>query len=238
MNILCTVNARGGSKGVKNKNVRKINDIPLLAYTIVQAKKSGVFTTISVGSDSDEILNVGKEWGADYVIKRPLELANDAAPKIPAIRYCAAETEKLSGKEYDLIFDLDATAPLRTLEDIRNCANLLKEGKNSNILSGCVSRKSPYFNMVELNDKEVPSLSKKLDNMIFRRQDAPVVYDLNGSIYAWWKDKLFNHDTVFFDDTALYVMSPERGVDIDTEVDFQFVSFMISNRPDIQELFK
>src|SRR5438045_2301672 len=97
MKRLCTICARGGSKGIKGKNIRALLGKPLIAYSIEQAKMSGLFDAIAVSSDSDAILEAAGKCGADYLIKRPAELATDQAPKVPVIRHCVAEAEKLEG---------------------------------------------------------------------------------------------------------------------------------------------
>ena len=84
---LCTICARGGSKGVPNKNVRMIAGKPLIAHTIIQAKKSELFDSVAVNSDSMQILDVAQEYEVDYLIKRPDELASDTSAKLPAIQF-------------------------------------------------------------------------------------------------------------------------------------------------------
>ena len=108
--------ARGGSKGVKNKNLRLIAGKPLLAHTVLQARASGLFDDIALSSDSDEILRTAAEYGVARLIKRPADLATDTAPKLPVIRHCVEEAERLAGTQYDLVVDLDATSPLRLPE--------------------------------------------------------------------------------------------------------------------------
>lgn len=228
MKRLCTICARGGSKGVKGKNVRQLLGKPLIAHSIEQAKASGLFEAIAVSSDSDHILEIAKECGVDYLIKRPAELATDQAAKIPAIRHCAAEVERQKGFCFDVIVDLDATSPLRSAEDIKNAVELLEESGAGNVITAMPARRSPYFNLVELNTNGVAELSKPLKTAIVRRQDAPKCYDMNASIYVWRHQVLFSSDTVFNQDTKLYVMPEERSIDIDSELDFKFVEFLMS----------
>ncbi len=223
---LCTICARGGSKGVKNKNIRDLLGKPLIAHTIVQAKKAGIFQGIAVSSDSDEILAAAREWGADYLIKRPDELATDTAAKIPVIQHCVTEVERLTKKKFDTIVDLDATSPLRLPEDIVAAVNLLEENNVSNVITGMPARRSPYFNMVELDENGVAKLSKKLEKPVIRRQDAPKCYDMNASIYVWKQNELISRGTIFNKDTLLYVMPEERSIDIDSPLDFEFVEFL------------
>lgn len=230
MRRLCTICARGGSKGVKNKNIRDLLGKPLIAHSILQARDTGLFSAIAVSSDSDDILHVARLWGADYLIKRPDELATDTAAKLPVIRHCASEVEKITGQTYNTFVDLDATSPLRLPSDIRDAVALLEDRGVSNVITGMPARRSPYFNLVEVNEHGIVSLSKKLEIPVVRRQDAPKCYDMNASIYIWCRDALFNTDTLFQNDTHLFVMPEERSIDIDSELDFQFVELLLSKR--------
>jgi CMP-N,N'-diacetyllegionaminic acid synthase len=230
MKRICTICARGGSKGVKNKNIRILLGKPLIAHSILQAKASGLFECIATSSDSDEILATAGKWGADYLIKRPDELATDQSAKLPAIRHCVAEAEHISGQTFDVVVDLDATSPLRIPEDISGSVRLLETKGVSNVITGAPARRSPYFNMVEVDEHGVARLSKKLNTQVFRRQDAPKCYDMNASIYAWRRDILFSCPTIFNTDTLLYEMPEDRSIDIDSELDFTFVEFIIRGK--------
>ena len=230
MKRLCTICARGGSKGVKGKNIRPLLGKPLIAHSIEQARESGLFSAIAVSSDSDNILQVAKEWGVDFTIKRPDELATDQAAKLPVIRHCVAEVERQLGGVFDTVVDLDATSPLRSIEDIRQAVALLEESGAGNVITGTPSRRSPYFNLVEVKDGGVVELSKPLKMAIVRRQDAPKCYDMNASIYVWQRDVLFSAGTLFSADTRLYVMPEERSHDIDSELDFEIVRMLMEQR--------
>jgi CMP-N,N'-diacetyllegionaminic acid synthase len=230
MNRLCSICARSGSKGVINKNIRNLLGKPLLAYSILQAKATGIFQAIAVSSDSDEILEIANKWGANYLIKRPIELATDQAPKIPAIQHCLRTVEKQAGQLFDKIVDLDATSPLRHVSDIKEVVELLEINQVSNVITGTPARRSPYFNLVEMNTEGIVELSKPLSKPIFRRQDAPKCYDLNASIYAWQKEALLQKETLFNEDTLLYIMPEERSIDIDSEIDFEFVELLLKKR--------
>ncbi|KKH61230.1 hypothetical protein DU75_09520, partial [Methanosarcina mazei] len=151
MKRLCTICVRSGSKGVINKNIRELADKPLLAHSILQAKKSNLFQAIAVSSDSDEILNIAKRWEADYLVKRPYKLASDEAPKIPVIQHTLQTAEELTHQHFDVIVDLDATSPLRNISDISNVVTMLESNHVSNVITGTPARRSPYFNIVELN---------------------------------------------------------------------------------------
>lgn len=235
VNRLCTICARGGSKGVKNKNIRELHGKPLIAYSILQAKETGLFTAVAVDSDSDRILEVAGEWGADYLIKRPDELATDQSAKLPAIRHCVSEVERITGQTFDVIVDLDATSPLRIPDDIIASVRLLEERGVSNVITGAPARRSPYFNLVEEDENGVVRLAKTLAVPVVRRQDAPKCYDMNASVYVWKRDVFFICSTLFNADTLLYEMPEDRSIDIDSELDFKFVDFIMGFRPSHEE---
>lgn len=229
---ICTICARGGSKGVKNKNLRELIGLPLIAHSIIQAKKSNLFDIIAVSSDSDEILNTSSEYGANYVIKRPSELATDTAPKIPVIQHCVREVERLTGMKFDTMTDLDATSPLRTIEDIELAVSLLECHDNArNVITAAPARRSPYFNLVEQTNERYVKLSKPLESTIVRRQDAPRCYDMNASIYVWKRKAFYDSNlSVFTEQTMLYEMPEERSIDIDSELDFEIVELLAKKR--------
>jgi len=229
-NVLCTICARGGSKGVKNKNIRLLNGKPLIAYTIEQAKESKLFEHIVVSTDSDDIAKVAKEYGAEIFFKRSPKLASDTAGKLDVIRDAFVRSEKYYNKTFDYLVDLDATSPLRNVEDIINSFNLFKNNNYDNLITAMPSKKNPYFNMVEQDKNGRVYLSKKLDISIVRRQDAPKTYDMNASIYIWKREIILNKNSIFLENTGLYVMPEERSIDIDSELDFEFVEFLIRKR--------
>lgn len=230
MKRLCTICARGGSKGVKNKNIRIVGGLPLIAHSIRQAIDSKLFDAVAVSSDSDDILKVAKEYGATFCIRRQDELATDTAPKLPVIQNCVRMAEELSGTSFDLVVDLDCTSPLRSIDDIRDCVKLCEESGVLNVITGCESRRSPYFNLIELSPQGGVQLAKQLEKKVTRRQDAPKCYDMNASIYVWKKDFLFSLDGLFNSGTRLHIMPEERSWDVDSELDMEFVTFLISKR--------
>lgn len=226
-NVLCTICARGGSKGVKNKNIKMLHGKPLIAYTIEQAKASGLFEHIVISTDSDDIANVAEEYGAEVFFKRSVEMASDTAGKLDVIKDAFVRSEEYYGKKFDYLVDLDATAPLRSIDDIVNSFNQFLEHNNDNLITAMPSRRSPYFNLVEQDKDGKVYLSKKLDSAILRRQDSPKSYDMNASIYIWKRDVILNKNSLFLEKTGLYVMPEERSIDIDTELDFEFVEFLM-----------
>ncbi|MBK8759900.1 MAG: acylneuraminate cytidylyltransferase family protein [Sulfuritalea sp.] len=227
---LCTICARGGSKGVLNKNIRSIAGKPLIAHSIEQAAASGLFSCIAVSSDSDEILQTAQGYGASLCVKRPAELATDQAAKLPAIAHCVREAECQLGILFDVAVDLDATSPLRTTDDIVGAVELLESTDAPNVITGCAARRSPYFNLVELDSGGAVRLSKPADPPVVRRQDAPPCFDMNASIYVWRRNVLLDEPRVFYPGTRLFVMSEERSADIDSELDFEWVEYLLRRR--------
>ncbi len=231
MRRICSICARGGSKGVLNKNIRMIMGKPLIAHTILQAKNSGCFDAVVVSSDSEEILNISKEWGVDFVVKRPIEMASDNAAKLPVIQHCIKTIEKLKSVKYDTIIDLDATSPLRNIDDIQKSIAMLESSIDSlNLITASPARRSPYFNLVELNQEGFVRISKTVDEPIYRRQDSPKCFDMNASIYIWKRKAFFNSTAVLKKDTSLFIMPEERSVDIDSELDFEIVKLLMKNK--------
>lgn len=235
MRVLCTICARGGSQGVKNKNLISVCRKPLIAHTILQAKKSTLFDAIAVSSDSKKILSVSKKWGAHYLIDRPMDMATATAAKLPAIQHAVMQAEKLAKIKFDIVIDLDATSPLRSVEDLQQSFDLfMRHKKASNLITGCLARKSPYFNLVEADENHYARLSKIPKTPIERRQDVPPSYDMNASIYIWKRQSLFQNVSIISDRTLLYVMPEERSIDIDTPLDLAFVRLLAKNRKDLQ----
>lgn len=228
--MLCTICARGGSKGVPGKNIRPLMGRPLIAHTIAQAKASGLFERVAVSSDSDDILSAASANGADLIIKRPDELASDTAGKMPAIAHAVRSAEEQAGTRYDICVDLDATSPLRLPQDIVAAVQLLQDAGCKSVITGAAAHRSPYFNLVERGPGGVVRLSKQLEKGIVRRQDSPACFDMNASIYVWRRDALLADPRVFYDDTRLYEMPRERSFDIDDELDFSIVELVMQRR--------
>jgi N-acylneuraminate cytidylyltransferase/CMP-N,N'-diacetyllegionaminic acid synthase len=227
MKILCTICARAGSKGVANKNLRLINGLPLIAYSLQQAVETKLFSQIAVSSDSSEIRTTAMAHGATFVVDRPTQMASDTAPKLPAIRHCVETTEKKFG-QFDIIIDLDATAPLRIAADIIGSLELLTATNADNVITGTPAHRSPYFNLVEQDENGIVQLSKPLKDAVTRRQDSPKCFDMNASIYVWRRDALLNNPSLFVSSTRLFEMPRERSLDIDSEADFEMVEWMMS----------
>jgi len=227
MKRLCTICARGGSKGIPGKNLRPLAGIPLIVHSIRQAQQSGLFEVVAVSSDSDDILSVARDAGVDELVRRPADLASDTAAKAPAIRHAVLDVEARRQHSFETLVDLCSTSPLRVPSDIEAAVHLLESTDAANVITGTEARRSPYFNLVETRPDGTVGLSKPVDPPLVRRQDAPVCYDMNASIYVWRRDVFVEDARVFYPSTRLMVMPPERSLDIDSPLDFELVAFLM-----------
>jgi len=233
MNILVTICARGGSKGVKNKNIRELDGKPLIYYTIEAAKKWGKATRIVCSTDSQQIAEVAKECGAEVPFMRPPELATDSAGKVPVIRHALLECQRIYGEKYDLVVDLDVTSPIRTSKDLDGCLKLYEEFHPDVVFSVLDARRNPYFNMVETIDKDGFAVLCKDAGKVLRRQDAPKVYDMNASIYFYNPEFLLSSEDVSIHSAKkkmVYVMQETSAMDIDSELDFKIMEILLKEK--------
>jgi CMP-N,N'-diacetyllegionaminic acid synthase len=215
--VLCIIPARGGSKGVPGKNTRLLHGKPLIAYTVEAALASESIDRVIVSTDDAAIADAGRTAGAEVPFERPASLATDTAGTIDVVLHAMEWVREQEGAPYDIVVLLHATTPLRSVEDIDAAVDLLGEDADS-VVSVTEAYRNPYFNMVEAAADGSIHLVKP--GQFLTRQSAPVVYDLNSSIYVWWWDSLVRSRSVFGERTLPYVMPRERSVDIDEEMDF------------------
>ncbi|WP_440641605.1 acylneuraminate cytidylyltransferase family protein [Bradyrhizobium sp. PUT101] len=230
MSLVCTICARGGSKGVVGKNARDLLGRPVLAWSIAQARETGLFDAIAFSSDSDALLDAALKAGADIAVRRPDEMATDTAPKLPAIRHCLEQAIAQMGTTPEIFVDLDVTSPLRLPSDITGAVALLRESGARNVITGAPARRSPYFNLVEQRADGSVGLSKSANPPVTRRQDAPRCFDMNASIYVWRVAPFLEQPAVFYPDTRLFEMPEERSIDIDSDLDFALVELLLRQR--------
>ena len=231
MKILITICARGGSKGIPGKNIKPLNNIHLIAYTIQVANRFAEIynADILLSTDDDEIKKVASLYllNTDYL--RPGFLATDAAGKIDTIKDALLYQEQRATQTYDYVLDLDVTSPLRTLEDLLTAFDLIHNDVNAlNLFSVNPAARNPYFNMVEKKKNGYYQLVAKCGN-VTTRQSAPDVYDLNASFY-FYKRAFFTQEykTVFTEASLIYTM-PHICFDLDHVIDFDFLEYLLSN---------
>ncbi len=225
MNILGTICARGGSKGVKNKNIRLLKGKPLLSYTIEYLKKWGKASHIVCSTDSPQIAEIAKEYGAEIPCLRPPELATDTVSKLLVLQHLITIAQEQKNITYDVVVDIDPTAPLRKQHHLEEAFRKFRTSDANNLYSVCKARKNPYFNMVEVDTKGYAHLSK--ESTVVRRQDAPTVYEMNASIYIYDARFLLSTTALHSDKTIIYEMPAISSIDIDTELDFFFIEYLL-----------
>ena len=229
MNKLCTICARSSSKDVPKKNIRTLCGKPLIGYTIEQAIKSNLFTSIVVSTDSHKIAKIAEQFGVKIWFLRSKKLSGDSIPKINVIKNALFLAEQKYELTYDIITDLDVTSPLRSIVDIKKSFAYFINGNFDNLITGCTARRNPYFNMIEIINKKVV-LSKKVKPLPNSRQEAPVVFEMNASIYIWKRNSLVNQEKIITNNTGLYKMPEDRSYDIDTMLDFKIVENIMKNK--------
>ena len=232
MAILVTICARGGSKGIPGKNIKKLNGIPLIAYTIHIAKAFASLHNgiVAISTDDDEIKTVAAEFGINSNYTRPAHLATDTAGKVDAIKDLVFYQEKASQIVFDYVLDLDVTSPLRTLSDLNQAFVALKTDDQAiNLFSVSNAARNPYFNMVERQPNGYYGLCKNLDSLTLSRQAAPKVYDVNGSFYFYNRSFFdLGFKSVLTGKTLVYVVE-HICFDMDYPIDFEFMEYLLTN---------
>ncbi|HID92929.1 MAG TPA: acylneuraminate cytidylyltransferase family protein [bacterium (Candidatus Stahlbacteria)] len=224
MTTIATICARGGSVGVPRKNIKLLLGKPLICHTIEQALSCAEIDYVFVSTDDNEIADVARKAGATIPLIRPSELAESSTPKLDVINHLVKGVEEKMDLKITRIVDLDPTSPLRTVKDIEACMNMLDASADV-VITAYKSDKNPYFNMVEVDHDGRAFLVKSVPGGVAARQEAPVVYSMNASIYVWHRDSL--NKGLWEGNTRLYEMPRERSIDIDELLDFKIVELLM-----------
>lgn len=220
---IATICARGGSKGLPGKNIRAFAGRPLIAHTIAHALACSEIDAVYVSTDDVRIADVARAAGAIVPYMRPAELATDEAGKLPVIEHLVSHLER-KGELIRRVVDLQPTSPLRESADIS--AALATRPEAQLIVSVATAADNPYFNLVEQGSDGLVHLCKGQGTV--RRQDAPTVYALNGSIYVWHRAALAHAAIhgLWSVAVAPCVMPRWKSVDIDTLEDFEYAQWL------------
>lgn len=221
LSILAIVPARAGSKGIINKNIKDVAGKPLIAWTILEAKKSRYIDRLIVSSEDSEIISVAKRWGCEAPFVRPAELAKDDTPGVEPVLHAIDNLPR-----YDYVVLLQPTSPLRVATDIDNCIELCLERSAPVCVSITEARKAPYL-MYSLREGGgiVPIINS--EKRYTRRQDYPKTYEVNGAVYVARLDWLKENKEFLLEKTIGYVMPRGRSLDVDTEMDLLIADFML-----------
>ncbi len=228
--ILCVLQVRGGSKGVPKKNIRKVNGKPLMTWTIESAKKSGVFDSIWVSSDSDEILEVGRQEEVN-TIKRPEELSGDEVLSVDSLHWAVNEIEGLYGIEYDYVVELPVVCPLRNEDHIREAVNKLITTDADSVISVTQMTDKHPVRMKRITDDDLIEdfCSEYPEGDAGRRQDLEPCYIRNGGIYSMKRDTLMKEKTRHGKVSRPYVMEDKYSINIDSEMDLKIAEVMLND---------
>lgn len=224
MKPICFIGARGGSKGVPCKNIRLLAGKPLIAHTIEAALDSQIFCKVVVSTEDDEIARIARKFGADVPFIRPKRLAADASGMYEVIVHAIKKMREL-GYKFNILVNRDCTVPFIKNIDVRKTIELLENEKCHMVCGVYKQHHNPYFNMMELNSKGFLKFSKNLGKEIQQRQDAPIVYQLNG-LFTLYVDKLLQYKKFYMPKILPYEITPETGLMIDTEFEFQIAEMI------------
>ena len=229
--IIGHIGARGDSKGVANKNFRSMLGRPLIDWSLDQLFGCKRIDVVVVSTDCDEIYSHAVSRGALQIGLRPAYLATDTAAKWNVWEHALDASENLVGPAAAFL-DLDCTSPLRLLSDIDSSIDLFFAERPDMVMSCCIARKNPYFNLVEPDETGALRVSKPLVLNVVARQQAPLVYEHAASTYVLSPEYLRRAGGLFEGRVIPFVMPPERCLDIDSELDFRIVEHLLKERSD------
>jgi N-acylneuraminate cytidylyltransferase/CMP-N,N'-diacetyllegionaminic acid synthase len=232
--VLGIIPARGGSKAIRGKNIAIVAGKPLIAYTIQAALDANHIDRVIVSTDSQEIAEVACAYGAEVPFLRPPELAQDDTPGIEPVLHAVQWLDEHEGYRPDYVILLQPTSPLRSVHDIEAAIDLALTNNADSVISVCEVKHHPYWAM-RLNEdgRLVSFLGMNLDNLLQkypRRQDLPLVYAENGSIYLAKRSVLLEHKSFYGKRVYGYVMPDERSLDIDSLWDLQLAELILKEK--------
>ena len=228
MNIIALICARSGSKGVPNKNIKLLAGKPLIVRSINQIKELKEINRVIVSTDSEEIANIAINAGAEVPFMRPKKLAEDDTPEWLVWRHALDSINKLDGGYPDILIIVPVTAPLRTVDDLKNCLIEYQKGNADIIITATDSHRSPYFNMVKIDKEGMANLVISPEETITRRQDTPYVYDMTTVAYVTTPKFVLENDSIFSGKVRHVHIPIERALDIDTSFDFKIAELLLS----------
>ena len=224
MKPICLICARGGSKGVPNKNIRIISKKPLIAHTITSAINSKLFSHVVVSTENKNIAQISKKYGAEVPFIRPKNLALDTTPVGDVFIHAIKKLYTL-GYEFEIFVNRDCTVPFIKNTDIKKTIDLLKNKKCDAVYGVYRQHLNPYFNMMEKNKEGYLRLSKKLKKRPKSRQKAPIIFQLNG-LFTFDAKKFLNQGDPIMANALPHEISPESGLMIDTEIEFKMAEVL------------
>jgi len=227
--ILGVIPARGGSKGIPNKNLYNLNGKPLISYTIESAKQSKYLTRFIVSTDSEEIAQVAKQYSANVPFIRPAELATDKALSVDVMKHAISEMEHRDGHKYDFLVMLQPTTPLRLVGLIdKVIEKLIDTGCDTVITMVDVEAYHPARMYLIENDKLSPIMDERIP--MKPRQELPSVYIRSGDVYACKRNIIFENNSLIGDDCRPYIIPSETAINIDTIKDVILAEYYLKQQ--------
>lgn len=223
--VLIIIPARGGSKGIPRKNIKSLNGKPLIYYAIDTARAITTDDNICVSTDDVEIKSVVENYGLEVPFLRPQELSTDIAGTYEVLLHALDYYEK-QGKHYDIILLLQTTSPFRTAEQVKEALALYDRSQADMVVSVKECPANPYYNVFEENSDGFLHVCKGNGN-IFRRQDAPKVYEYNGAIYIMDAEKLKTTHMHKMQKRVKYIMDAQSSFDLDTMQDWEMAEMIL-----------
>ena len=230
MNLLTLIPARGGSKSIKNKNIKKLCGYPLIAWTILTARKSKYIKQIVVSTDSKKIANISKKYGATVPFIRPKKYATDKASSFSVLKH-AINFFNSKNIKFDYVLLLEPTSPLRQVKDIDNCIKKALRKKIDTIVSVTkVITQHPRF-IYSINKKNIlmPYIDNK-DKLYIRRQDIEPLYYLEGSLYMSKIRTLMKKKSFYHNKTMAHKIEKWKSLEIDDIEDFNLAKYYIKTK--------
>ena len=227
MKLFAFVFARGGSKGLPGKNVRKLGDKPLLAWSIDLAHSIKEVENVFVSTDDEVISTVARKYGAT-VIHRPSHLAADDSPEWLSWQHAIRWVMDKHGN-FDAFLSLPATAPLRSRDSVERCIRSLSDDTDV-VLTMVESARNPWFNMVATDADGMLSLVNNPRGAIVRRQDVPKTYDLTTVAYVARPAFVLQSNSMWDGQVRGVTVPPRSAVDIDTIDDFRYAEFLLGDK--------
>ncbi len=224
--ILAIITARGGSKGIPQKNTRELLGKPLIAYSIQAALQSRTLNKIIVSTDNETIAHISKKYGAEVPFLRPKHLATDTATSLSVLQHAVSYLAEKEGYLADIIVCLQPTSPLRSAGDIDQAVTLCMNTGADSVVSLCKVEHHPYW-MKKVVEGRVYPLMEVDDEEYPRRQDLSPAYQLNGAIYVTRRKVLMEEERVLGEHTLAYTMPQERSLDIDTPIDLKLAELIM-----------
>jgi|TARA_B100000959_G_scaffold12248_1_gene12155 N-acylneuraminate cytidylyltransferase len=223
--------ARGGSQGIPGKNIRLLAGKPLIAYAIETAFQSQLIDRVVVSTDDKKIARVAQECGAEIPFVRPKELAQNNSPEWLAWQHAIRTLkEQDNGRDLDVFVSIPPTAPLRVVEDLDNCIHSFLDNNVDVVITVKKASRHPSFNMVSIDENGYTTLVLPPSESISRRQDVSPVYDATTVAYVANPQFIMGEKSIFSGKIKSVIIPEERAVDIDTELDFQFAEYLVTNR--------